>query len=589
MEIKKEIQLFFSPDDYISCYVKNQEEQKGVCTNTFVLREENEIVLDIELQNNKAGAQQQTADLELCFSVSSNRLPLSLLRYCYPGREFVLSGENCDFDCAYGYRFPLSFVSAFYKEKGVTLIFDDQKQSSVGIQKKNDSFRIVARYKNVPLKNGHRRIILFFHGSDWHQGFKRYKSWYKNKYQENENIDQRLAGCYHIRRYFFNSRFCRSAIYNNQRYNFINQYNDDRNEVGGIDVALLFDYAYTLPNNIRCGNREPFKNLTELDELNRQLKACQKKSKLVVYAYFDPYLIQDGSDFDLDYRTRLPVLNHMGEMHHIWSDDQWHPCLSTKQWPTESVNYLAKVSEKLAVDGFYLDELGNGEQFVCHDARHGHEVPLNQNKSEYNYTRLLKTRFPQKLFMCEFFPADSNVSLFPSMLSDSKTIVDICRFAFPYKKIFKIIDCDRPIGNNTWDINKIFFNGMGLWLDNDLHNPEWYSSEVKTLIKKHYRILKNYSRIFESTDVEPLIPTSSDAILAHRFTKQNETIFTFINIDAQSEECFLELEEKFIDPYDIYNNKPAEIARRNGRNCAKIKLEAHSVGCIYVRESVKIF
>lgn len=574
-----QIALSFAPEDYTN---QSIDFQGVILQNRFTSCGEGELLLEIEVAgSNAAKVEDETVDLQLCFTADESTMPIEPLHYCYPAREFVLSGEDCDYHCNYGYRFPLSFVSALYKNKGLTLIFADQEQTSVGVRKGNGQFQFIIEYKHVPLHGGRRSIILHFHDGDWHHGFNRYKSWYSNKFHETKAIDERLTDCYHIRRYFFHDQLCKKAIYDGEGFTFSAQYHDDGIEVGGVDVALLFDYAYTPRNNIRCGNRQPFSNLKNLEELNTQLCDCKRENKLSVLAYFDPYLIQDGSDFDKTYRTLLPVLNDEGERHHVWGEQQWHPCLTSKEWYDESARYLTQVSEQLAVDGLYLDEIGNGELFVCYDSRHGHEVPLNQNKAEHHYVSVLKRKFPKELFMCEFFPADRNISLFPAVLSDSRTIVDICRFAFPYKKIFKIINCDRPIGNNTWDINKIFFNGMGLWLDNDLHNREWYPTAVKELIKKHYQILKAYSYIFESNDVEPLVVINSDEIIVNRFTRQNETIFTFLNVTTQDAQCYFDLGEKFTTAYDAYNNKSCPIITHNGRYSVKIKLAPQSAGCIY--------
>lgn len=579
MVMKHEIELSFNIEEYV-----NQEiDKQGVTLqNTITQYGDGELLLELEVAADHNMAVQQTVDLQVCFTIDESSLPIKPLHYCYPAREFVLSAEDCDYHCNYGYRFPLSFVSALYKNKGLTLIFADQEQTGVGVKKGDGQFQFIVEYKQVPVQGGRRSIILHFHDGDWHEGFERYKSWYKNKYLQSDAIEKRLKDCYHIRRYFFHEELCKTAIYNGEGFLFSDQYRNDGVEVGGIDVALLFDYAYTPENKIRCGNRHPFTNLKNLEELNAQLQDCKRENKLTVYAYFDPYLIQNGSDFDKTYRATLPVLNEEGDRHHVWGEAQWHPCLSREEWQDESVRYLTEVSEKLAVDGLYLDEIGNGELFVCHDKAHGHEVPLNQNKAEQNYVHLLQKEFPDKLLMCEFFPADSNISLFPAVLSDSRTIVDICRFAFPYKKIFKIINCDRPIGNNTWDISKIFFNGMGLWLDNDLHNTEWYAPEVKALIKKHYQILKAYSYIFESGDVEPLVPINSDAILANRFTWESETVFTFLNVTKNDAQCYFDLGEKYNVAYDAYNNKSCPIITHNGRHSVKIELTAQSAGCIYV-------
>lgn len=602
MEVRFEVGLCFGAEEYVG---KRREVQGVVVESRFVRSGKDELLLEIELQGSnravvaglapgqgkgqgtlrtgeydKLDPTEETVDLHVCFTTDERSLPIGPLQYCYPAREFVLSSEDCDFHCPYGYRFPLSFVSALYENNGLTLIFDDQQQSSVGVKKRNGRFQFDIKYRHIPLQGGRRTILLHFHSGDWHEGFKRYKSWYRRKYNEPDKLDERLRSAFHIRRYFFHKELCNAVIYDGESYQFRNLYEDDQVEAGGVDAALLFDFAFTPQTNIRCGNSRPFTNLKNLHELNAQLQDVKRESNLAVFAYFDPYLIQDGSDFDKAYRDRLPILNEKGDRHHIWGTDQWHPCLTSEEWQEESRRYLAEVVENLAVDGLYLDEVGNGELFVCHDPAHGHEVPLDQNRAEYQYTNLLKKEFPDKLFLCEFFPADSNIHLFPAVLSDSRTIIDICRFAFPYKKIFKIINCDRPIGNNTWDINKIFFNGMGLWFDNDLHNEEWYAPEVKRLIKKHYRILKSYSAIFESDDVEPLVAIDSGAILVNRFSLGEKTIFTFLNVTEKNVESYLNLNDEHVSVYDIYNHKKCDIIIQNGRKSVRIQLAPHSAGCI---------
>lgn len=579
MELLNEIQLAFSPDSYKN----NKISKQGIsCENSFTKLSNNELVLDMDLTIDHLELSEKKIDLKLCFLINEESLAKEM-GYCYPAREFVLSREDCDFNEAYSYRFPLSFVSALHNNEGVTFILDDQKQSRVGILKQKGCFEIIIQYKNLPVENTNRKILIKFHNGDWHQGFNAYKSWYREKYNSIEKINKNLIASYHIRRYFFNKNFCSNGIYAGAKYSFKEQYYDDKSVAGGVDLALLFDFAYTPLDDIRCGNSQPFKNLENIKELNRQIKESQEESNLLIYAYFDPYLIQDNSDFDKLYGSHLPILNKKGLRHHIWDETQWHPCLSTDQWKKESLNYLKKVSQILEVDGFYLDEVGNGQQFICNNKAHNHPVPLNQNETEYKYTNLLQKKFPDKLFMCEFFPADSNISLFSAVLSDSKTILDISRFAFPYKKIFKVIDCDRPIGDNTWDIKKIFFNGMGLWLDNDLHDSNWYSKNVIGLIKKHYRILKEYSNIFESNDVEPLVKIESEVILVNRFRKQGETIFTFLNPTEKKAICYFQLASGDSEIFDLYNNKSVEPVLHNGTPSIRIELESFAIGCIYCK------
>ena len=68
----------------------------------------------------------------------------------------------------------------------------------------------------------------------------------------------------------------------------------------------------------------------------------------------------------------------------------------------------------------------------------------------------------------------------------------------------------------------------------------------------------------------------------NRFTKGNKTIYTFINVTEKQAECYLTVGKEGNSVYDVYNDKSCEVIVENGMGYVKVKLEAYSVGCIYI-------
>lgn len=217
--------------------------------------------------------------------------------------------------------------------------------------------------------------------------------------------------------------------------------------------------------------------------------------------------------------NRIAVKDKKGERFRNWRKDQWHPDVEDREYQDAAGKYLKNMSERLPAGGIYLDELGHGSQYPVKE----------QVRKEKEFTEKMKSLLPDKYWMCEFSPADCMNSQMDVVLSDTATLVNSYRFLFPEIKFVRIINCDRPVGKDVWGINKSFFNGEGLWLDNDPKSEEWYSAAVCQVIAEQYQVLKRYAEIFDSTDVQMLYPIMGEQLLCNCFRNGSEQIFTVIN------------------------------------------------------------
>lgn len=443
--------------------------------------------------------------------------PSEEVKYAFYGREFLYTDEPCDISCQYGFMYPASAITFVNRNSGIT-VFVDTEFKEIHLKKKEN----VELSFSFDKEKGEVRIVN--HGNDWHEGMELYKNLYANRTNKKANS---LKDCYHVKRYFFNEELCPKSIINREGEVRLDEIlKEDKDAFGGIDAGLLFDASYQKNNKIRCGNESP---IGFSDKVTNAVKKQMDESEIPYFSYFDPYLIDEGSDWDRKFKNKSEIHTAQGEVFRNWGNVGWHPCLADEDYKALAEEYLKSSENILPTQGIYLDEFGNGTQYHCYNRFHAHNIPYNQNRYEKAFVEKMQAGNPGKVWMCEFPPADSMNYLYDLVLSDSRTLVNIYRFIYPQLKFVRIIGCDRPLGDNEWEVNKSFFNGEGLWLDNDAQNPVWYPERMKDIISRQYFILKKYSDIFESGNNIPLFSVSADGIMSNKFMNKNECILMFIN------------------------------------------------------------
>lgn len=520
--------------------------------------------------------QDEASEVKFSFELSDSGI--SELAYAFYGREFLLSKEKCHLKCNYGFMYPFSMITFLSTQKGVTLIANNAEITYIELMK-NDSecyftFGFSCEEKGVI------EIIKNTHSNDYLEGIQAYRNWYIKKFGKLPQSNNDIKNAFHIRRYFFNRKLCSSHILDNDNVCLDEIYQDDCKQFGGVDVGLLFDFAYNESTDIRCGNITPISfGENQKNKLQKQIQQIKKEHQCKFFCYFDPYLIQDNSELDTLYRSSLPILTKDKSFCRVWGDKQWAPCIHEKLWQKFSAEYIYIAANALCCDGVYLDEFGNGTQYQCHNENHSHREGFSQIQTESSYHKRLMESIPDKLWMCEFPPADFSENSFDIVLSDTRTLINIYRFIFPELKFVRIIGCDRPLGNNEWDINKSFFNGEGLWLDNNANDTNWYPENMKQVIREQYAILKEYSKFFTSSNAEALFYTTDNGVLFNKFGYKGMAVLTFIN-PTDNDIC-MEMQFENFEPVKNLYKKTSLQCTTDKKFLLEIKKK--SVGCALFR------
>lgn len=533
-------------------------------------------LMNINADNNKLKiyCNGQNKHVEVKFNFMLSDSALAELTYAFYGREFLLSNESFHIKCEYGYMYPFSAITFLLSDKGVTLISSTAELEFIELSKNESECFFTFGFSCID--SSEIEFIKNIHSGNYVDGINAYRNWYIEKFGSLPQSRDDIKKAFHVRRYFFNRRLCGLHILDNNDVCLNEIYTDDCACFGGIDVALLFDFAYDEATDIRCGNTEPIHfNKSLKKNLQQQIQHIKETHQCKFFCYFDPYLIQDNSELDSLYRDYLPILKKDGSFCYIWDKTQWPPCLYEDIWQQFSTEYLNKAASELCCDGIYLDEFGNGTQYKCHNDKHSHGSAFSQIKTEAVYHQKLKESMPDKLWMCEFPPPDLYKNNFDIVLSDTRTLINIYRFIFPELKFVRIIGCDRPLGDNEWDVNKSFFNGEGLWLDNNPRDESWYPESIKKVIRNQYSILKDYCEYFTSDKAEALYHITEDGVLVNKFEYNKKAVLTFIN-PTDNKVCTEIQFENLQLIKNLYEETPIKYS--DSKNFL-LEIEKKSVGC----------
>ena len=509
------------------------------------LKESNEDILNIRLNENSGSGRGDAGISDTAETIIGGEIravlrqvtlnlaiPDTFSSYCWPGREFLLTGEDGKYQVERGYFFPLSFLTILYRDSGYTFLMETDFEA-IGLEKRGKSLQIHLSYA----ASADTAVIrVYRHEPDWHHGLSIYQRWTKINCPERPAPDY-YTGIFHLKRCFFHSDFCSDHIADKNGQIHLTETWKKADEAAGVDAVLLFDHAYDSSSKIRCGCRNPLQGIPDEDALRKQVEELRKRG-VVSLAYFDPYLIEDKSEFSrILPMEEAAVRTKDGSVFRNWAPDEWHPSPASPAWRVQAAHYCSQAVRRMGTDGIYLDETGNGTQYK------GYWGPLmkmiDQRTEESLLTDACLADLPQKAAVCEFPPTDRMAGKFQAVLNDSASVIDIYRFAFPEKKVFRVIRCDYPLGDDPYAVNKTFFNGEGLWLDNDLRDETWYPKHILRRIRAQYKILKEYADCFDSGDARPLTEGTEGCILVNSFYGRLGKIICAIN--TSSEEDILRL------------------------------------------------
>ncbi|KKK59926.1 hypothetical protein LCGC14_3029490, partial [marine sediment metagenome] len=226
-----------------------------------------------------------------------------------------------------------------------------------------------------------------------------------------------------------------------------------------------------------------------------------------------------------------------------------------------------------------------------------HDAPGSQIAGEAQFLAELRAALPSRVvlyveetpndYTAQFLDGSFTYGIAQSRNSLNEARVNLTRFALPDVKLFEIIRCDVPLGDDFEAVRHVFFNGEGIWLEGPLSKPEWFPAKIRALIARCHRILRANREAFCSLDPVPLVPTLKPSIYANKFPGERETVWTLFN--AANRPANGELLRIAHVPtatyFDAWNERPLS-PRIEGRWAyLSLLLGPREVGCVVQRRA----
>ena len=261
----------------------------------------------------------------------------------------------------------------------------------------------------------------------------------------------------------------------------------------------------------------------------------------------------------------------------------WYPCPDMKGWQEYLTDACLSVSKKVNPDGIYIDQYGYGTQLICHNMEHSHPIPSNQQKCENQMMTGLRQKLPaESVLYTEYVPTDVSTQYQDGSFTYANGQINLTRFALPDFKLFVILRCDVPMGNDFEGVKRVFFNGEGIWLEGPLSEEKWFPPEIRKLIAKTYGILHANRDAFSCMNPIPLVPTEDFRILANQFSGKNKIVWTVYNPHDEPIEGEL-LSIKHIPGatyLDVWNDMPISPRIQEDTAFLPFGIGAQEVSCI---------
>lgn len=518
---------------------------------------------------------------------------LSNVSYCYPSLNPQIGSETMDYKMNYGTWFPLQFMSVFFdKKECLSLITQDSKnhQKTYSLSKKTDGYvSMKVEYNTHQIKKGETwylpTAIIDISDGDWHAGFSAYKKALYEWYNPLRSKKEWLQKAFNFRQYFLHDNYGdKSWDQETDGYILQDLIKKDIEAFGGIDYLQLFDWS-SEPKHGRVGKYNPWQYLSGSDHLKNEIKEMQEKG-IHVGLYFEGYLLDRKTDIAKLHGKEWNVCSCQRNIYSLAGDQYWSICPHIKDWKEYLISSIKRNIDILQPDGIYIDQYGEGTQYPCYNENHGHFIPNNQLQDENDVIKNIGNNIPDStIILSEYCPTDVGTQYQDGSLTYAKGIVNLTRFVYQDFKQFVIIRCDEPLGTDLESINKIFLNGLGIWLSGPLSDLKWFPLEVRSLIRKTYGILKKYHMFF-SGEATPMITTLDENIISHKFYYHGKNLWTLYNNSTYNfcgEVLSLKKNNKK-QYYDVWNEKYIHTTLKNGYVYITQSIKSGEVGCIVETE-----
>ncbi|MDP6633974.1 MAG: DUF6259 domain-containing protein [Phycisphaerae bacterium] len=518
------------------------------------------------------------------------------LAYCFPKSGSIIGSDPIDIRRHYGGLFPLQFLDVYRRGAGgIYLICRDRanNRKTFHLRKARDgSADMSVEYPKRILSAGESwtlpPAVLGAHAGDWHAALQAYRRWVDTWYRPAAPRKKWFREAFNLRQVFLHPNLgLKYGAFDpkTEKFSLARMVKDDVSAFGGVDFVHIFDWSHTFAHG-RVGQYRPWNDLGGAPAFRKEISKIQAIG-IPVGAYLEGYLVSKNADVAAAKGALWQMLGADRKPHRRFGAGYCYMCPQVSVWRDYLAAACKGVVDSAGVDGVYLDQFGFGYQYPCHRADHGHSSPANQLQSEASLiARVRKSVGPNKVIYVEETPTDVTTQLldgsFSYALSNDKAIVNLTRFAIPDFKVFHIIRCDQPLGNDLDAVCRIFFNGDGIWLEGPLSIAKWFPPKVRKLIAKTHRLLRTHRDAFCSTDVTPLVPTRNKSLLANRFATGEKVVWTLYNrSDKPLSGEFLAIARTGESRYhDAWNDKPLKARSFGGEDIIRIEMPAGGYGCV---------
>jgi hypothetical protein len=515
--------------------------------------------------------------------------------YLYCGRGGIISNRPIWAAEAYSGRHPLQITDAFNPKLGgglYMMVHDlDDIYKYHALRKDDKGVMMRADYFRRDYQPGERieiaPTVIGAHTGDWRVALDAYRQWTRTWYRPAAPRKQWFKECFNYRQHLV-----RGGLYDfaTQTYHMKEALEKDIEFFGRVDYFHLFDFGQSSKYG-RVGDYSHYDEIGGREKLAEAIRGVEQTGTRVGL-YIEGYLVDERGEFGRDHVGQWHIIKADGEPL-LWpgAPSEHMMCPACEGWQDYLAGTYKRVAGELHPNGMYIDQHGFADAGkICYSPDHGHPVPQPPLRGEREMGRKIRAAVPPEIAtLTEETPVDVNSQYQDGALGYSVWQADaglaphriqLFRFCFPDFKVFQLVSYN-PFIEGGWELLKYpFFNGEGTWLGNDI--PSGFDADAQAFLRKSFALLHDHRAAFTSDDVEALVPTESALICANRFSTEDETVWTLLNVGFSTYRGpVLSLEHKPGAKYlDLWNGKELRPKVNGGRAILELEIGPREVGCV---------
>lgn len=548
--------------------------------------------------------------------------------YFIPKYQNILSNETVFIYEESSPNFPMQFMDVFSPKAqgGLSLTTEERDviTRKYGFEKNERGMEFYVEYPEMygEIKPGEEFVasptVLTAHEGDWKKSFEIYKKWLDSWYVPYNCQDKD----WYRKSFWLFTEYCDFVVEDKPIYKLplwknsektgelnFEEVLDEQYRVAGCypDILHLWaSWAYEFIGDKRYnawGNwgKEDYDVYGGQERFRNALHKIKDEKGINVSLYFHPTLLSEKYKHLSHFLEDQKAINDIGDTI-MCGPAAYRMCHASDKWRDYAISIYPRIYEELGIPLMYIDEFSLRCENRCYADNHGHSIPSNLLKTDFDFITELKHKMPAEVVLYGEYAAvdiyaryiDCNISYY---LTDN--VIDMIEFSWKgddgddrlsrlypnmYKFAFpKIVQLALPSGMRhlSWHPQKfIFFNGDAvydsMW--------DWEESVGQEFNIKSFKIKKEYADCFASDNPEGFADTLSPAICANRFPGDGRTVYTIYNraYSTYRGEILKVEHTEGARYYDVWNDEPLKVEIKDGYAYIHLTVDAQEMGCILI-------